>query len=133
MQASDFSSKTAALKQRMEKLRRGVDRSCAPLDVRPGAMPDTVEALEELSVAYEELLQQHDELLTTQRARDAERWRYQELFESAPDGYLVTDAHGIIREANHAAATLLHVPQSFLLDKPLSIFVAQADRKTLRM
>ena len=30
--------------------------------------------------------------------------RYQDLFEFAPDGYLVTDLHGIILEANHAVA-----------------------------
>jgi len=35
---------------------------------------------------------------------EAERQLYLDLFESAPDGYLVTDEVGTIREANRAAA-----------------------------
>lgn len=49
---------------------------------------------------------------------------YQELVEFAPDGYLVTDPAGIIREANGAAAALLHGRKDFLLGKPLACFVA---------
>jgi PAS domain S-box-containing protein len=49
--------------------------------------------------------------------------RYQELFEFAPDGYLVTDAQGVIQEANHAAAALLQTPREFLPGKPLAFFV----------
>ncbi|HVN83438.1 MAG TPA: PAS domain S-box protein [Candidatus Binatia bacterium] len=33
--------------------------------------------------------------------------RYRELFELAPDAYVVTDAHGVVREANRAAHVLL--------------------------
>ncbi|CAA9401470.1 hypothetical protein AVDCRST_MAG94-5938, partial [uncultured Leptolyngbya sp.] len=50
---------------------------------------------------------------------EAERQRYQELFEFAPDGYLVTDAQGKIQEANLAAARLLNIEQRFLVGKPL--------------
>jgi len=59
---------------------------------------------------------------------EAEHQRYQELFNFAPDGYLVTDAAGIIREANHTAAALLHLSQSFLVGRPLLLFIAKAER-----
>lgn len=51
-------------------------------------------ALEELEVADRELRQQNQELCLAQAAVEAERQRYQDLFEFAPDGYLMTDAQG---------------------------------------
>ena len=78
--------------------------------------------LEELQVAGKELHQQNEELA-------AARQRYQELFDLAPDSYLVTDTSGIIREANRAASTLLSVHQEFLIGKSLVVFVAEGDRK----
>jgi len=64
------------------------------------------------------LSQQNQELEITQRALEVERQRYQELFEEAPDGYLVTDPQGTIQSANCAAATLLNVSQKFLVGQP---------------
>jgi PAS domain S-box-containing protein len=87
-------------------------------------------ALEELGLAEEELHQQNAELAATREALEAERQRYQELFEFAPDGYLVTDHEGIIVEANQAASKLLRVPQDSLVGKPLIAFVAEEDHKT---
>jgi hypothetical protein len=58
------------------------------------------------------------------------RLRYQELFEFAPTGYLVTDTRGIIHEANHAAAALMSCSKQFLLDKPLGFFLRENDRKS---
>ncbi len=55
--------------------------------------------------------------------------RYQELFDFAPNGYLVTDWQGIIQEANHAAAAMLDTSKQFLVGKPLLFFVAGADRQ----
>ena len=40
---------------------------------------------------------------------ETERQRYRQLFALAPDGYLVTDMQGKIREANQAAAAFLGV------------------------
>jgi hypothetical protein len=87
-------------------------------------------ALEEVQIAQEELRQQNEELASIHQALEMERQRYQDLFEFAPDGYLVTDMGGKIQQANRAAATLLSVRQEHLVDKPLAIFVAQSDRKT---
>jgi PAS domain S-box-containing protein len=60
------------------------------------------------------------ELISSARAH---RIRYQEFFEFAPDCHLITDARGLILEANHAAAALLDCRKEFLVDKPLGLFV----------
>ncbi len=85
-------------------------------------------ALEELQVVTEDLRQQNEELEAARQVLEAERQRYRELFEFAPDAYLVTDTEGVIQEANHAAATLLNVWQHFLVGKPLVVFVAKIER-----
>ena len=78
------------------------------------------QTLEELSVAEEELRQQNLHL-------ESERLKYQDLFNFAPDGYLVTNPAGIIQSANQAIAAQLAANQSFLVGKPLVVFVAQLD------
>ena len=60
----------------------------------------------------------------------AGRLFYQELFEFAFDGQLVTDPHGVILDANQAAAALFRCPKEFLMGKPLGVLVAAADRAT---
>src|SRR5437763_6168800 len=56
--------------------------------------------------------------------------RYQELFDFAPDGYLVTDLHAVIVEANHAAAAMLGGRKDLLTDKPLYCYVDKPDRRS---
>jgi PAS domain S-box-containing protein len=65
-----------------------------------------------------------EQLEQAYREAQAQRLRYQELFDFAPDSYLVTDPHGIILEANYAAASLLQTPRPFLPGKPLPFYVA---------
>ena len=89
-------------------------------------------AIEELHVAEEELITQNEQLIAAQQQAEAERERYQTLFELAPDGYLVTDINGIVREANRAAATLLGIDQKYLQGKPLANYVAQPERANFR-
>lgn len=88
--------------------------------------------LEELAVVLEEVEQQYEEVLTTRQTLENQRQRYQELFDFAPDGYLVTDVNGVIQEANHSAASLFGLLQAFLVNKPLAILVADADRRAFR-
>lgn len=97
--------------------------------VLPEILEDLHTALAELHVAEEEQHQQNEALVAARLTAEAERQRYQELFDFAPDGYLVTDADGIIQEANRAAAVLLGVPQPRLLDKPLVGFIAEEERQ----
>lgn len=56
--------------------------------------------LQELQVVVEELKLQNEELDTAHQLLETERQRYRDLFEFAPDGYIVTDVAAVIREAN---------------------------------
>lgn len=89
-------------------------------------------ALEELHVAEEELRQQNQSLLISQEETEAERQRYRELFEFAPDGYLVTDPYSVVQEVNRSALTLLNAPVRGVMARPLVLFVPEEDRKTFR-
>ncbi|MEH2325917.1 MAG: ATP-binding protein [Nostoc sp.] len=84
-------------------------------------------ALEELQIANEDLQQQNEQLSKSQQLLVAQSQRYQELFEQVPDAYFVTDAKGVIHEANSAATTLLNISKSFLLGKPIAIYVIQKE------
>lgn len=88
--------------------------------------------LEELRVVEEELRRQNVELERSRQAIAAERQRYRELFELAPDGYVTTDLLGVIKEANRAAGELLGVSPRSLAGKPLANYVAVTDRMKFR-
>jgi PAS domain S-box-containing protein len=90
-------------------------------------------ALQELQAATVELLMQNEELASSRLALEEERRRYQELFEFAPDGYMVTDMEGIILDANSAATNLFKVSKSFLIGKPLALFVRRQERHHFRI
>ncbi|MEH1971353.1 MAG: EAL domain-containing protein [Nostoc sp.] len=117
--------------QQIEKLCSQIERLLQCDGTKPNLQQEIIiEAFEELNTAMEELLAASEELEVTRAAVEKERQRYQDLFEFAPDGYLVTNTIGTIQEANHAAATLLGVSQKYLVGKPLIIFIAQQDRQS---
>jgi len=88
--------------------------------------------LEELSVSEEELRVQNEELESAQLAVENERARYLDLFEFAPDGYLLTEKFGVIREANQAMCRMLNTPAARLAGKPLAVFIHKEDKKEFR-
>ncbi|HSX83544.1 MAG TPA: ATP-binding protein [Candidatus Saccharimonadia bacterium] len=92
------------------------------------AIEELQSTVEQLQAVEEELRQQHDELVETRRQVATERARYTALFDLAPDGYLVTNAAGVIQEANRAAVALLAVSQEVLVGKPLLLWIAKEDR-----
>lgn len=103
-----------------------------PEEMMLEALAELQTSLEELRVAEEELKQQHEELAFARAIAEAERQRYRDLFEFAPDGYLVTDHLGDITEANRAAANLFNVPQEYLISKPLINFIPFEERRNFR-
>jgi PAS domain S-box-containing protein len=86
------------------------------------------EVLAELQASLEELRRQNDELAAAQRTIEHERQRYRDLFEFAPDAYVVTDTAGMIREVNRAAADLFGIAQHAVVGKPLVLYLAPASR-----
>jgi PAS domain S-box-containing protein len=101
-------------------------------DVLVLAFEELRTALEELHVAEEELREQNHQLALTRQEVEKERQRYLELFEFAPDGYLVTDIDGKITEANRAAAELLKISQKYLIGKPLINYISLEERRAFR-
>lgn len=87
--------------------------------------------LEELRTAHEELIQQNQALAHYRQQLEIERQRYQDLFNLAPDGYLVSDAKGIIQAGNVAIAALLGLPQESLVGKPMVLFFPIKHRRAL--
>ncbi len=90
------------------------------------------ESLQELDVAEAELAQQNEELLNARELIEVERHRYRELFDEAPFPYLVTDANGIVQEANLAVSELLSRPRNTLEGKPIPVLVTAEDRPRFR-
>ena len=88
--------------------------------------------LQELRIAEEELVEQNQELATIRLELERNHQRYLELFELAPDVYLVTDLAGVIREANQTASVLFEVPSKFLIGKPLASFIPIDERRDFR-
>ncbi|MGB3203339.1 MAG: diguanylate cyclase [Nodosilinea sp.] len=101
-------------------------------DVLEASLSHLETVLEELRTAYDEIEQQNQALVESRQQLEAERQRYQELFDLAPDGYLVTNATGIIQEANVAMAAMLQMSQTYLIGKPLLLFFAASDRPHIR-
>ncbi len=84
-------------------------------------------AMEEMATTTEEMYEQQAELVQANAQAEAERARYRDLFEFAPDGYLVTDVQGTIREANRAAGQLLNMRQRGMLHGRLLLSFVIAD------
>jgi PAS domain S-box-containing protein len=121
------------VRQRTAALQQCISKTSLPQgDITPQALEELHTALEELHVAEEELKAQNEELAIARTQVEAERQRYHDLFEFAPDGYLVTDDVGTIREANSAAAKLLNVSKQYLIGKPLVNYILYEERRTFR-
>jgi len=113
---------------------RWIEVSVDPLADESGDLVGAVYVMSDITErrrAEVALRRQNEELNEARQAVEAERRRYQALFEFAPDGYLVTDTRGIIREANRAAAALLGTPQNLLAGKPLTTYLHEKDRRML--
>jgi PAS domain S-box-containing protein len=127
-----FDQQLEETRNRLDAIRTQARAVADPHLLLPQALEEVSQSLEELRVAEEELQSQSEELHANHQMVEAERRRYQELLDFGPDAYLVTDALGNILEANRASAELLGVNPSFLLKKPLIIFVAEEAHEEYR-
>jgi two-component system cell cycle sensor histidine kinase/response regulator CckA len=90
------------------------------------------QTLEEVEAVEAELMQQNEELGAIRETLELERHRYQELFDLAPDGYLLTDEHGVVQDANLAAGQFFNASRQALRGKPLAVYVPQRQRSGFR-
>jgi PAS domain S-box-containing protein len=125
MSRRDFTQEIDVLRQRIATFERHERQSAAPQPLVGEAAEALSAALEELQAAHEEL-QRANEVLQQQNAQlTIANRRYEELFNFAPEAYVVTDVHGIIKEANDTAATFLKIRRDFLIGKPLKVFIRE--------
>lgn len=96
------------------------------------ACEELFNALENLELAKEELHQQNENLNTAYEVAKVESQYYRDLFEYAPEAYLVTDIAGVIRQVNYTAAKLLNTQRHFLVGKPLVSLIDRKNRPSFR-
>jgi PAS domain S-box-containing protein len=100
----------------------GEDTAALPLE-------DSRQMLYELRVHQIELEMQNEELRRTQIELDISRARYFDLYDLAPVSYFtVSEATGLLLEANLAGATLLGLARSELVGKPMTRFIVSEDQ-----
>jgi len=126
----DLSVQVQKAFSRLERLSQG---NLPSQELTSKLLSELNSALYELQTTAVELLEQNEEMVASRQILEEERCRYQELFDFAPDGYLVTDTEGIILEANMAATKLFSVSRSLLIGKPLAIFVHSQERLPFRI
>ena len=73
---------------------------------------------------------QNEELRRSQVELEASRARYFNLYDLAPVGYCSVSEHGLILQANLAAASLLGAVRATLIRQPITRFVCKADQDT---
>lgn len=135
---SEFITVFAEQRQRVLRHAGQVLTADAPVPVldRAEAVPKLAAllttSLEELKVAEEELVQQHEALESSRAEMEGHLAHYRMLFDLAPAALLLTDLNGAIRDANRAAAALLHREVYHLERKPLAVLVPRAVRAQFR-
>ena len=102
----------------------GAAKPARPRGLLPQALEELQLSVEELRVAEEEMRVQNEELGRGRLRLEAERQRYQDLFDFAPDGYLVTSLDGTILESNRAASRTLGISSRFLKKRSLATLIA---------
>ena len=132
MKASILSRQLGAAQKHLDALRRRGGMPNAEKGRGPWlrTLADLSATLDKLRVSAEEIYQLNRQLTRTSQALETEHRRYVELFEFAPDGSLVSDAKGMIQEANRAAGVLLRKNRNQLPGKPLSLFIEEGQRAT---
>ncbi|HEY9618179.1 MAG TPA: PAS domain-containing protein [Microcoleaceae cyanobacterium] len=130
-----FTRHVTAMHDRVTHLLNEVHPTTTPVDHQASFIPTIYKELgvasEELQVAVEELERQNQALVEALAIARTEQQRYQELFASLPDAYVVTDEHGCIQEANRNAAQLLGVAEKFLVGKPLALFLKDLHQQSV--
>ena len=90
------------------------------------------EALARFSAELETLRTERDDARAQTFRAELQLTAVRQILDDGPDGFLVTDSSGVIVQANRAATHLLGVSNRFLMRKPLSLFVDEADLRIFR-
>ncbi|PFG39077.1 PAS domain S-box-containing protein [Georgenia soli] len=125
--ADAFDDQLDALEKQIEAVRGALSRADSD-----ALLADLQSAHEELRVADEEIRMQRAEVARLLESVHTRRWQHERLIQVLPVAVVVSDADGLIRSGNAAAAELLHVRAESLPGRPLVSFVLAEDRPKLR-
>ena len=87
--------------------------------------------IEELRSVENELRRQNADLLIAQDTLERQRKNYIDLFDNAPDGYVVTDRSGMIVEANRMAGELIRIHTDSLVGRFIGFFLGGPEPQSL--
>jgi PAS domain S-box-containing protein len=119
--------------EQIERHFQDIRRQLAALRGEDTADWEAIDAvLEDLQVIYEQMQANLETIEVVQEEFLQQKQYYQNLFQFFPIASLIADANGLILEPNQAIAQLLNVTHSYLIGKPLALFVAEGDRVAFR-
>ena len=115
------------LRKQAEKIALG-KATRSPENLAKMLPEEIMEMLSELQVHQIELEMQNEELRRAQEQRVAAGESFFDFYDLASVGYCTVSGKNIILEANLTTATLLGLPRSELVGKPISRFILKADQ-----
>jgi PAS domain S-box-containing protein len=123
-----FRKKLGELTDRLDDLRPSLEVD----DFGSILTQDLETAYEELQVADEEVRSQQEQISTLLEDQKRLRLKHDRMLAVLPIAMLATDEHGLILNANAAAAALLEIQAARVLGKPVFSFAVPDDRPALR-
>lgn len=125
MNAERLIRRIDAILRRLEELTQAAHESPTEPPATTTVFENVCASLEELNAAWGQLRRESEELSPALPSNEADLRDYRHVTEFAPFGYLVTDLHGVVQQANAAARALLGTTQGDLLGKPLAGFISE--------
>jgi PAS domain S-box-containing protein len=120
---SKISNKFAELRERSEFLYK-----LNPVDAGKTSSKEVQELIEELQIHQIELEMQNDELQLAQYELVAARDNYEDLYDSAPVGYLTIGGNGLILNTNFTFSRLVNVERKKIINQQFTDFIAEKDQ-----
>lgn len=125
---SSLSRRAKSACERLSELYRIANASPSPSpELLPSALKELGIVSEALQIAIDELDRQRQQVAQLETELQAERERYQCLFEFIPDPCVVTNPTAAITGLNGAGATLLNAQPQAVMSKPLASLVVSED------
>jgi PAS domain S-box-containing protein len=119
----------------LQKLRQKAEKSVQIRKDKAEALPlaDKEQLIEELRIHQIELEMQNEELREIQQEIITARDQYRDLWENSPNGYLLLDRNGRIRDVNQSSQLLFEMTKSELLENRLSSLIRHRDQVALQL
>ncbi len=125
---SSLSRRAKSACERLSELYRIANASPSPApELLPSALKELGIVSEALQIAIDELDRQRHQVAQLQTDLQAERQRYQSLFEFIPDACVITNPTAAIEGLNSAGASLLNAQPQAIMNKPLASLIVSED------